>query len=172
MSKKIGTVELDPQQAASELFGHLNEGDKVAIITRYDASTAQPYVDALEQRGLQVRVIQGQSGNEDFCFLMNAKKEMIGIAYSTYLFWAGVLSNTCQRVVAYSINTQARKESGRTVYVKYNWTNTELQKKFQFQLIHPWNNVSLSTDDMTTPKKLRKRLRPGQRQRKRTHTRD
>lgn len=161
MSKKIGNRDLDPQQTAIELFGHLEPGNKVAIITRYESETAQPYVDALEERGLVVRVIQGQTGNEDFCFLMNTHKEMIGIVYSTYLFWAGVLSKTCQRVVAYSVNTKARAKSGRVVYMKYNWTHPELKRKMKFQLIEPWNNVTTTSrrqsETTTTKRKGKKR---------------
>jgi putative heme iron utilization protein len=44
--KSHGYHEADPQQAANDLFGHLKEGDKIAIVTRFSDS-AQSYVDAL-----------------------------------------------------------------------------------------------------------------------------
>lgn len=77
-TKKKGFKELSPNQTAADLFGHLKPGEKVAIVTRFSAKQAKPYTDALEQRGLKVRVIEGQSGTEDFCFLMSAQKEIIG----------------------------------------------------------------------------------------------
>lgn len=50
---RLGFAELKPNQTASELFGHLKPGDKVAIITRFTAQEAQPYVQALQQGGAQ-----------------------------------------------------------------------------------------------------------------------
>lgn len=130
-----GFTELSPNQTASDLFGHLNPGDKVAMVTRFTAKEAKPFTDALEARGLKVRVIGGQSGTEDFCFLMSAQKEMIGIVISTYLFWAGVLSKNCKRVLAYSLDTRARRK--KHAFISYNWTDPEVRQKWDFQLITP-----------------------------------
>ena len=83
--------ELSPNKTANELFGHLQPGDKIAVTTRYNNSLSQLYVGALKNRGLNVRLISGQSDTEDFCFLMHAKKSLLGsiCQNSSYgvLFW-------------------------------------------------------------------------------------
>ena len=123
-----GFHEADPQQAA-DLFGHLKEGDKIAIVTRFGGETAQPYVDAFEARGLKVRVVDGQDGPADFCFLMSAQKEIAGLWQSTYLTWAGYLGNAT-RVIAYAMATSSHKIE------TYNCTGPGLKGKFDFRTIH------------------------------------
>eukprot|EP00984_Skeletonema_dohrnii_P033000 scaffold28279_cov83-Skeletonema_dohrnii-CCMP3373.AAC.3 len=120
--------EADPQQAA-DLFGHLKEGDKIAIVTRFGRETAQPYVDAFKARGLKVRVVDGQDGPADFCFLMSAQKEIAGLRMSSYLTWAGYLGNAT-RVIAY-----AMAASNHWVPT-YNCTSPELKGKFDYRVIH------------------------------------
>jgi len=124
-----GFVEADPQQTAASLFGHLTVGEKVAIITRFGSDAVQPYVEALQLKGLKVRVIEGQDGPADFCFLMSARKEIVGVAYSTYLIWAGYLGNAT-RVVAYST-------TGRKGHKFINYTHPVLRDRFDFPLVRP-----------------------------------
>ena len=120
--------ELGPNQTARDLFGHLQPGEKVAIISRFLEGT-QDYVGALEARGLQVRVVTGQSGVEDFCFLMNTKKESIGIVMSTFFFWAGLLGN-CAKVIMYSVDG---KEADPDLHNSHNWTHPELKQRIHFE---------------------------------------
>ncbi len=133
----MGFDELDPNRTAHELFGHLQPGDKVAITTRYGSDPSiQPYVDALTNRSLHVRVIQDQTGVQDFCFLLRAKKELVGVAESTYTLWAGYLGNA-SKVRLYSIDSASRRKSSffsHRVHVHYNWTNPTLQQKVYFEL--------------------------------------
>jgi hypothetical protein len=124
-----GFHEANPVQVAHILFGHLKEGDKVAIVTRFEGETAQPYVDALEARGLKVRVVDGQDGPADFCFLLSAQKDVVGMMKSTYLRWAGYLGNAT-RVVAYTL------ASSNYTPTKYNYTSPGLKGKFEFPVIH------------------------------------
>lgn len=138
--RSMGFAELGPNQTARELFGHLAPGSKVAIVTRFASEYAQPYVDALEARGLQVRVIEGQSGVEDFCFLMSTRKEMIGIVYSTFFVWAGLLSD-CRRILAYSMDGDERTQRGGQQFMHYNWTHQWLQSRVLFQLMKPDNET-------------------------------
>jgi hypothetical protein len=95
----LGYHEADPQQTVNDLLGHLKEGDTIAIVTRFSGESAQSYVDAFEARGLKVRVVDGQDGPADFCFLMSARKEVVGLTKSSYLMWAGYLGNAT-RVIA------------------------------------------------------------------------
>lgn len=106
--KRLGFEELSPNKTASDLFGHLNPGDKIAIVTRFGGKHAQPYVSALEARGLKVRLMVGQSAVEDFCFLMTAKKELVGTYKSTYVKWAALLGNM-NRAELYDLRYPERK---------------------------------------------------------------
>ena len=128
-----GFEELSPNQTARELFGHLVRGDKVAIITRFDNSAVRLYVEALERRDIQVRVVANQTDMQDFCFLMQAQKEMVGLARSTFFLWAGFLGN-CSRVRAYSVDSPNRRIAVKNVFDHYNWTNPKLQSRVLFQL--------------------------------------
>ena len=143
-----GFVDLEPAQVATDLFGHLHPGDKVAIITRF-AKHAQLHKHALEARGLQVRVIEGQNGVEDFCFMMSAKKEIIGAALSTYLQWGAILSNAT-RVVAYSVTSSTKG------HIRY-FSDPKLKSKFLFPYIKPYKagfappTLSIAADAPLTP---------------------
>lgn len=134
----LGFEELSANQTANELFRNLKQGDKVAIISRFaDSPDVLPYVDALERRGIKVRVIIGQDGTQDFCFLMNAQKEMVGSALSTYFNWASILGN-CTNVRAYSVDSPVRRKNEenrrRPVFVHYNFTNPALASRIAFEL--------------------------------------
>jgi hypothetical protein len=91
--KLLGFEELSPNKTAYELFAHLRPGDKIAITTRFGGKHVEPYVSALNERGLNVRVVDGQSGTEDFCFLMSAQKELVGTSLSTFSRWAAYLGH-------------------------------------------------------------------------------
>ena len=76
--KSLGFEELSAQKIANELFAHLQPGDKVAIASHQRVGNTKPLedvVDALEARGLSVRVTNHTSGVVDFCFLKEAQKE-------------------------------------------------------------------------------------------------
>lgn len=80
----LGYEELSPQRMAQELLGHVPAGSKVAIASRGEAYV-DLYVKALRERGLQVRTTPANhSGVEDFCFLLQAKRELVGTMRSTY----------------------------------------------------------------------------------------
>ena len=101
--KRLGFQELGPNQTAIDLFGNYKAGDKVAIVTRFgDDKDANSLADKLRGIGLTVRLIAGNSGEQDFCFLKNTKKEIIGTYKSTFLFWAGILGET-EKVHVYTM---------------------------------------------------------------------
>lgn len=128
--QSFGFHEASPLQAANNLFGHLRKGDKIAIVTRFSQETALPYVVAFEERGFKVRVIEGQDGPADFCFLMSAKKEVVGMIISTYLMWAGYLGNA-SRVIAYSLASSNHRHN----VPNHNATSPGLKGKFDFRVI-------------------------------------
>ena len=83
--------EQGPNQTAYELLGHLKAGEKVAITTRFNSPEVHEYVQAMEGRGLIVRVITGLSDVEDFCFLSKAKRGLAGSYKSSFFKWAAFL---------------------------------------------------------------------------------
>lgn len=136
--KQKGFEELSPAKTAKELFGHLHPGDKVAITSRVYTNETQHYANVLEQQlGLQVRVITGNRGVEDFCFLLRTEKELAGIARSTFLQWA-VFLGTAQTTYLYSIDSPDTRHSlgdpSLGQYYNYTWTNQALRSKVQMVL--------------------------------------
>lgn len=123
-ARKKGFEELSPNKTANELFRHLRKGDKVAITTRFGGKHVEPYVSALEERGLQVRVIHGQSAVEDLCFLMSAKKELVGTIKSSYVRWAAMLGDM-ERVELYDMQDPKRKTLSHP-----NFTDPRLKRRF------------------------------------------
>ena len=129
-----GYEELGPQQVAAQVLGHLQPGAKVAIVTRFpDSPQAQEYVDALQHRGLSVRLLQNQTALQAFCFLLSAQQEIVGLARSTFFFWAGILGQAA-RVRAVSVDSPSKRQSGTPLFDAYNWTNPELQRRVFFEL--------------------------------------
>jgi hypothetical protein len=129
--ESLGFEEMGPKQAANDLLGHLQPGDKVAILSRFNSTFVEPYMDAIKQRGLQVRFIEGQTGVQDFCFLMSAQKEIIGSSLSTFVFWAGILGNA-RKVRLYTLNTTYAMR--HNLPIEYTWKNTELKSRYKLEL--------------------------------------
>jgi hypothetical protein len=138
--KDLGFEDLSPERAASTLFSHLRAGDKVAMVSRFAESDehAKPYIDALERRGLKVRLASSSSssGMHDFCFLIRARKEIIGMAISTFFMWSAFLGD-CLRIVAYAVDVPERRRMFGDGHVTYNFTNPILANRFSFPLIPP-----------------------------------
>ena len=126
----LGFEELDSIRTATELFAEHEPGENVAIISRMNTNI-QKYIDVLEMKGLKVRYITGQTGNEDFCFLAKASKEIIGTTRSTYAYWAGIIGDA-KKVRLYSIDTPQTRRAGKHYY-SYNYTNPELNERFSYE---------------------------------------
>jgi hypothetical protein len=47
----------------------------------------------LTSKGITTRIVEGQTGIQDFCFLMQTKNELIGKYQSTFLRWAAFLGD-------------------------------------------------------------------------------
>ena len=132
--KTMGFTEIGPNRTANELFAHLKTGDKVAITSRFEDGL-QPYVDALARRGIQARVVSGQSGVEDFCFLLHAKKELVGVTKSTFFAWAALLGNATV-IRAYQANAIPGPggKGGSLGKRPYFWKLPELAKRFRYHV--------------------------------------
>jgi len=66
---------------------------RVAIISRI-TDGLEPYVTALRARGMEARLITGQTGVQDFCFAATASHEFVGQYQSTFARFAALLGNT------------------------------------------------------------------------------
>jgi hypothetical protein len=93
--EKLGFGELSPFKIASELFHDLHGGDKVAIVTRIKNEKVEEIRDLIQSLhpGVEVRIVDGNSGVQDFCLLKTTQKEIIGTAKSTFVRWASFLGN-------------------------------------------------------------------------------
>ena len=133
----LGFTELSPSRTANELLQHLQPGDKVAITTRFRGYYADQYVKALQGRGIQARLITGQEGVEDFCFLAKAQREVIGNVVSSYARWAAILGNASTARL-YILDTsglrQHTKNNGLLRTLGFNWTNPTLQSRVKFEV--------------------------------------
>lgn len=102
--------EITPDQIVA--FLNLKAGDKLAILGRnIDSPYAQKFVHAFDGTGVQVRTIQDQSPLQDFCFMLQTKKELIAPIKSTFSTSAGMIANI--PLTVYSISPT----------VPYNGTN-------------------------------------------------
>lgn len=48
---------------------------------------------ALQAKGIQIRLIDNQTGVQDFCFMTKAQKELVGKEFSTFMRWSSLLGN-------------------------------------------------------------------------------
>ena len=120
-----GFVELDAHRVAHELFGHLQPGDKVAIVSRYETGI-QNFIDAFQDRGIQARMIVGQTGMQDFCFLRRAQKEVVGTTRSSFFMYAGFLSR------AKIVRAYLASAPDSTWGDLYQWTHPTLKARFRY----------------------------------------
>eukprot|EP00980_Cylindrotheca_fusiformis_P014153 scaffold3716_cov69-Cylindrotheca_fusiformis.AAC.38 len=98
-----GFEELSPNKTALEIFADYKPGDKVAIVSRFEERTDE-YIRALRTlKGIDARYIKGQTGNQDFCFLMKTQQEIIATRKSTFATWASILGNA-KKTRLYSID--------------------------------------------------------------------
>jgi hypothetical protein len=135
--KSKGFEELSPNRTANELFPHLQPGAKVAIVSRFQTPHTLAYVDAFQERGLQVRTITKATGVQDFCFLLKTKRELAGSTRSTYCFWAALLGNATTNWL-YSIASTSKypnhlgNNNESSSLFQYNWTHPEIRSRVRF----------------------------------------
>lgn len=134
-----GLEDVTPRQTSNILLNHLKPGESVAITTRFYNQAVIDLERELMQKGLQVRVIHGQSGMEDFCFLLKAKKELVGNFQSTFVFWAAMLGQA-RTARLYTLDTARLQErTGATNILHsrflYNFTHPSLRERLKLHLI-------------------------------------
>ena len=129
--KQLGFEQLGPNVTASRIFKDYQPGDKVAIISRFP-DKIQDFIHALkDKKGIQARYIEGQTGNQDFCFLMKAQKEIIGQKVSTFVSLAGIIGDA-KKVRLYSVESlETRTRSVH--FFNETFANEELRKRIVFE---------------------------------------
>jgi hypothetical protein len=87
-------AELSPDQIVPFLSKELEIGGSVAIVSRFpDDNHTLSYQKALLNTGYRARIIQEQTGVQDFCFMLHCQHELVGLLTSTYVWWAAELGN-------------------------------------------------------------------------------
>ncbi len=155
LRKARGFEQLDKDRIASELLGHLKEGDKIALAGRNlqrdaaDNSTeAYGIVESIKAKNMTVRFSPGTSGMNDFCFLKSARKELIGTSTSTYTVLASIMAGpSLKRATLYQYVADELVEDARDLTtfhneVGTNWTHPELQSRIQFKEYFPITNAT------------------------------
>eukprot|EP00980_Cylindrotheca_fusiformis_P010137 scaffold2253_cov119-Cylindrotheca_fusiformis.AAC.12 len=128
---RLAFEEADPTMAAKVLFADSKPGDKVAIVSRFQAHTDK-YIKAFRDiKGMKARYIKGQTGLQDFCFLYKTQKELVVSARSTFGTWAAFFGET-KRGRIYSLSSSASRAFGADVM--YNpFSSKELQDRLSFE---------------------------------------
>lgn len=104
----------------------------MAIITRVDNEAAQAYQSAFEDVGVKARIVENQTGTQDFCFLTQGMREVAGIARSTFFVWGSLLGMS-SKAWLYSINsTDTRRALGNDAILSYEWKRETEQQRFKF----------------------------------------
>lgn len=119
-SRQFGREELSPKKVASDLFRHLGPGDRLSLLSRFDASSelVNEHIKALESKGVSVEFVH-QSPENDFCYLRHAQKELVGFGYSTYVRVAGFLAKFRPKVRLYCLDSPDTRRLGTANNCRY-----------------------------------------------------
>lgn len=132
--RRNGYEELSPNKFATELFGSLKAGDKIAFTSRFPADFMVNFTAAFEGRGIKVRFIEDQSPTQDLCFLMSAEKDFAGCSTSSYAAWAAYLGNaTTARLYSVKSPDRIARMGEDKYFYRYNFTEPTLKDRVLFQ---------------------------------------
>jgi hypothetical protein len=81
---------------------------------------------------------------KDFCFLTRTQKELVGNHASTFLIWAGLLTNATT-VRIYGV--QHPRRYPEMIYGVYNWTHPKLSSKIRFEFFPPHQQQEEEDDE-------------------------
>ena len=82
-------------------------------------------------------MVTGQTGMEDFCFLANAQKEMVGSVVSTFARWAALLGSAKRAQLYIHDTIGLRKMIDHLVLftvLGMHWTNPKLKGRILFPI--------------------------------------
>ena len=130
---KLGFEEISPNQSVGLLQG----ATKVAITTRFDNKHSRAYLDTFIQQGWEARIVAGQTGTQDFCFLQHANNLLAGIR-STFALWASVLGDA-KNVTLYRMNTTETRNRFGDQYASNDpqFNTNHLRDRIRFVTLTP-----------------------------------
>ncbi len=133
LGKELGFEEILPEKSVALFDG----ATKVAITTRFDNDIARGYIEAFAREGVVARLVTGQSGTQDFCFLKHAKNLVAG-ARSSFAKWAALLGNAT-KVTFYKMNTtETRNRFGEEfLLIHHHFQRSELRNRIRFVTVTP-----------------------------------
>lgn len=131
---------MDANQTAHKLLKNLPVGHRIALVAPHFGDERDnkvlDYQTALKAKGLSVRMMQGQSSTQDFCFLRRTHTELIGAKTSTYAIWAGLLGNAT-RVRLYVMDSKWTRNAKSSLKGKilehYQWKRKDLLDRIRFE---------------------------------------
>ena len=143
----MGFSELSVNKTVHELFKGLSfssnnttipttNKDHIVVTSRIANKYARAYVEAFQKElGISSDLIKNHSGVQDFCFLKETTKELVGNARSTYVFWAAVLGKV-SKARLYHVDTFGLRERHPTFWERftYPWSNPDLKNRIHFEL--------------------------------------
>jgi hypothetical protein len=101
-------------------------------LSRFDESNqaVKEHIFALESKQVFVDFVH-QSLEHDFCFLRHARKEVVGIGYSTFVRLAGFLSKYQPKVRLYCLDSPDTRRLGKTTCEYFRFRkHIDLQRRF------------------------------------------
>eukprot|EP00980_Cylindrotheca_fusiformis_P008290 scaffold1736_cov127-Cylindrotheca_fusiformis.AAC.104 len=134
---EMGFAELSPAKTATELFGKVPKGSRIGVTTRIPNQLARDQVDALNAiGGMDAYLVEEQEGVQDFCYLKNTQKQLVGNARSTFVFWAALLGETMELARLYHVDNWGLRQRHPNFYERftYNWTHPALRERVRFEL--------------------------------------
>lgn len=132
---EMGFSELSPRQVATEVFAQMQPGERVKITTRTFNQKARNYAEALQGRAINASVVTDQSDVQDFCFLKQAKKALVGSARSTFVMWAALLGDA-STVRLYHVDNRGLRDRHPNFWERFthNFTHPRLRDRLSFEL--------------------------------------
>eukprot|EP00529_Nitzschia_sp_RCC80_P019232 CAMPEP_0113447878 /NCGR_PEP_ID=MMETSP0014_2-20120614/4469_1 /TAXON_ID=2857 /ORGANISM="Nitzschia sp." /LENGTH=516 /DNA_ID=CAMNT_0000339055 /DNA_START=282 /DNA_END=1832 /DNA_ORIENTATION=- /assembly_acc=CAM_ASM_000159 len=150
-SRKAAAPELmsSSSRPTMTMTPRLSPGDKVSVLSRIPNKYARAYAERLNGVwGTNATLLSyGQSGLQDFCYMMHARHEVVGNGRSTFLFWAAALGPEIQNARLYHVATFGLRNKFPDFWTRftYQWTHPDLKKRIHWELYK-----SEEVDDATT----------------------
>mmetsp|Transcript_45114 Transcript_45114/g.109777 ORF Transcript_45114/g.109777 Transcript_45114/m.109777 type:complete len:604 (+) Transcript_45114:185-1996(+) len=150
-SRKAAAPELmsSSSRPTMTMTPRLSPGDKVSVLSRIPNKYARAYAERLNGVwGTNATLLSyGQSGLQDFCYMMHARHELVGNGRSTFLFWAAALGPEIQNARLYHDDTFGLRNKFPDFWTRftYQWTHPDLKKRIHWELYK-----SEEVDDATT----------------------
>ena len=154
-AKAIGTAAGFMSSSSGQtmtMVPRLSPGDKVTVLSRIPNKYARAYAERLNDVwGTNATLLSyGQSGLQDFCYMMHTRHELVGNGRSTFLFWAAALGTSggggtggkppdeqvLPNARLYHVDTFGLRKKFPDFWTRftYQWTHPDLKKGIHWEL--------------------------------------